>query len=419
MRTVVLWLCAVSLRAEYLNLVATADGRTVYFQASASPYATAWYSVRTTETGLVTERLANHIADVDDSGTVVGYAQFRERYCSTIGSRCSEQLSCMAEYSIVGVAGTVAGVRQRTFPRLSAEGSLVWMEQDRGCVSATFGAPAPLNGLYETAGMRLVAAANGAKAASRRLGRRIIVDDGRVLTLAGAQMQWLSAGGAQVIRHVNGAFEAVTDAKGENVVYVEEEVGELHWITGGEDFRLGLRGSTPALSKDGLTLSYLDEEGRLVRYDALTNTAHWLGEEIYRLFVAGEGWVFAVNAIGQIVRVDGATGQRVVWQEAFASFEAFDAPLVPYSALCANACYFELPGRPIFLSSVVRTLRFRGRWLDLPGLRATVNQVDVPVAAQSGNEGAIEVPVLPAGEHTLVFYQPGHAVRFETIVRVN
>lgn len=174
----------------------------------------------------------------------------------------------------------------------------------------------------------------------------------------------------------------------------------------------------PALSKNGLTLWYLDEEGELVRYDALTNTAHWLGGENYQSFVAGEGWVFAVNASGQIVRVDGATGQSVVWQEAFASFDAFDAPLVPYSALCVSACYFELPGRPIFLSSV-RTLRFRGRRLDLPGLRATVNQVDVGVAAQSGNEGAIEVPNLPAGDHRLVFYQPGHAVRYETIVRVN
>src|SRR5205807_2572319 len=99
-----------------------------------------------------------------------------------------------------------------TFIRLDRGGSLAWIDQQGGCWGMTPPpATAQLNGLYESNSLRLVAPANGAKLANQQYGRRVITNRGQALTFAGVQLQWLDAAGAHIIRHVAGAFEAVTD----------------------------------------------------------------------------------------------------------------------------------------------------------------------------------------------------------------
>src|SRR5262249_46313629 len=83
--------------------------------------------------------------------------------------------------------------------------------------------------------------------ANRRFGRRSIASTGRALVFRGPQLEWLDASGEHPIRNVNGAFEAVTDASGANVAYVEDQLGKLHWISGtdfgqGVDETLGVEG---------------------------------------------------------------------------------------------------------------------------------------------------------------------------------
>ncbi|MBL8223079.1 MAG: hypothetical protein JNL62_27825, partial [Bryobacterales bacterium] len=171
MRPVVLLLCAVSLRAEYLNLVATADGRTVYFQMNASPGTTAWYAIRVTEQGLVTERVEGHVADSSDRGEVVGYASAVYRFCGTTGSTCFLQPGCYASWRLQGPGVDVANDRLRTFLRIDRAGELVWMEQDLLCAPnfpTGVGLPPVLRGLFETATMRRIATADLEKLATRR-----------------------------------------------------------------------------------------------------------------------------------------------------------------------------------------------------------------------------------------------------------
>lgn len=133
MRLVVFWVCALSLRAEYLNLVATADGRTVYFQMDASPGTTAWYAIQVTEEGLVTSRVEGQVADSSDSGDVVGDSSVVNRYCGGGGSSCFLQPTCIASWRLQGPGVDVANDRWQTFVRVDRSGELVWMEQDRPC----------------------------------------------------------------------------------------------------------------------------------------------------------------------------------------------------------------------------------------------------------------------------------------------
>jgi hypothetical protein len=106
------------------------------------------------------------------------------------------------------------------------------------------------NGLYESSSLRQIAPANGARLANQRYGRRVIDQHGQALVFADIQLSWLNSAGVCPIRHGVGAFEAVVDSSGGNIVYVEAAVGKLHWIAT-DDKDLGFTGAAPALSDDG------------------------------------------------------------------------------------------------------------------------------------------------------------------------
>lgn len=416
MRTVVLWLCAVSLRAEYLNLVATADGRTVYFQMSASPGTTAWYAIRVTEGGLVTERVEGQVADSSDSGELVGYSSAVNRFCGIVGSTCFVQPGCYALWRLLGPGVDVGNDRWRTFLRMDRAGELVWMEQDLICGSRTVAPPPALKGLFETATMRRVAAAEWQRLASRRHGRRLITNTGKALVFSDQQLHWLSRDGTVPIRHVNGAFEAVTDAWGENVVYVEgEEVGELHWLAGGGDFRLGLVGSAPALTADGSALFFLDAEGALTQYDAVTRTAARVGSDVYRVFTLATGFVFAITRGGRIVRVDPANEEAVEWQEAMPELESFEEEM-PFSFYCPLFCYSETQERALWLMGGDR-VRVFGRNLNQSGWRLRGAGFDVPLEVVSDEEAFFDVPPASGSLTELTLYHPERAVRYQVPAR--
>ncbi|MBS1830685.1 MAG: hypothetical protein JST93_35635 [Acidobacteria bacterium] len=401
-------------QAEYLNLLPTADASVVYFQMNASPGSTAWYSIRWTDAGFVTEPVVGHLADISDSGDVAGYTTLLNRYCGTGGSTCFLQPVCRASWKIQGLGIDVMNDWWRTFLRLDRAGQLAWMEQDAPCYSSLFGVgqPPALNGIFETTTMRQVASAQGVRLASRRYARRLITDTGRALVLSGLQLLWLDRTGTTRIRHVNRAWEAVTDARGENIVYTEEEVGELHWVADGGDFRLGLVGTAPALTADGLKLFYLDGEGALVRYDAETHSATRVGAEYYRTFALSADFVFAITRAGHIVRIDPANGETAMLQEAMPEMIAFDHQFAPFFIYCPLYCFSETMERAIWLEDGKR-VRVYGQNLNQAGWRINAELYDVPLEPSSEEEAWFDVPaVITRAPREFVLYHPERAVRF-------
>ncbi len=404
------------LPAQYLNLIATADGETVFFEARTSAATTGWFSVHSTNGVLSSEALDGQLADVDDNGDTRGFASYVPRQCGVAGSTCFQQPPCQASYSLKGAGVDRVGTGRRTFLRFNSAGSLAWIEQNESCPGFAVTLPPPLNGLYEAATMRQIARSDAATAASRRTGRRMITDTGRVLTIRNGQLHWVDQSGSFPIRHINGVFEAVTDATGDSIVYVEDEVGELHWITGGIDFKLGLQGSAPALVPDGSAMFYLDRSGALIRYDGVTNVARRFSGGLYRAFtLAGEN-VFAISTDNRIVHISG--NRRIVtWQSAFPRIDGFDAPVYPFLSICPRYCYYERGFSGIFLEAGKR-VRVSGRYLRQRGLRVTSPYMDVSLEPESDTSASFEVPQsIPPVPHTIEIHSPVHPVRYQVHVR--
>jgi len=300
---------------------------------------------------------------------------------------------------------------------LDRTGRVAWFEQDQGCPGLNAPAPEPLNGLYVARDLRPIAAANGARLASRRYGRRAVSENGRALTIAEGQLQWLDEAGARPIFHRNGAFEAVTDDRGENIVYVEEEVGKLHWLYEGEDYELGLVGSAPALSSNADELFFLSVEGELVRYDGRTGEAQSLGDGRYLEFTLSATGVFAVTAENRIVRIDRATGLETELLDSFPEIAAFDPPLRATMMLCPLVCYYQFAPDWIEVRSGARVTIF-GRFLDRRGWRVASSAYDVPVEPASFGEAWFEVPATPRLAAEIVeIYHPEHPLRFQLAVQ--
>ncbi len=409
-------LAAGILPAQYLSLIAPADGETVFFEARTSAATTGWFSIHSTNGVLNSEALDGQLADTNDSGETLAFASYAPRQCGVAGSTCFLQPPCQASYAIHGPGVDRTGVGQRTFLRFNRGGSLVWFEQNQSCPGFALTPPPPLSGLYETATMRQIAKSDNSTAASRRAGRRMITDTARVLTIRNGQLHWVDQSGAFPIRHINGVFEAVTDATGDSIVYVEDEVGELHWITGGIDFKLGLQGSAPAIVPDGSAMFYLDRSGALIRYDGVTNVARRFSGGAYRAFtLAGEN-VFAISTDNRIVHISG--NRRIVtWQTAFPRIDAFDAPVLPFQSICPLYCYYERGFSGIFLEAGKR-VRVSGRYLRQRGLRVTSPYMDVSLEPESDTAASFEVPhAIPPTPHTIEIHSPLHPVRYQVHVR--
>jgi hypothetical protein len=211
---------ASALSAAYSNLIVTGAGNTIYLQVGTGLVAERWFAVRDVDSDRIVESVNSSLADVSGSGTVLASTNFGARYCGFAGSTCFTAPSCSASFEIQGPGIKVSNSRRRTFIRLDRQGTLAWIHQDTNCSGLGQPVPPPLNGLYESSSLRQIAPANGARLANQRYGRRAIDDRGQVLVFVGIQLSWLNAVGVRAIRYVAGAFEAVVDRGGGNIVYV-------------------------------------------------------------------------------------------------------------------------------------------------------------------------------------------------------
>src|SRR6266436_2952884 len=114
--------------AGYSNLMATADGNTVYFQASGllGLAAERWYTLRNTSAGQSLEVLNASPVDVSASGAVVAFASYGERQCGIAGSTCFLQPACSASYAVRGPGFEISESQRRTFLRLDRAGRYAW-----------------------------------------------------------------------------------------------------------------------------------------------------------------------------------------------------------------------------------------------------------------------------------------------------
>jgi len=295
-----------AMSAAYPNLIATSDN-TVFVEVQTGIVSTTWFKVRYQGGEVSCERVEGPLADVDGTAAVFARASYTDRRCGFSGSTCWLANSCDGVMRIDGAGISLSNTATATFVRLSRSGRIAWLEQ-RSCagISGPRPPPTPLSGLYDLSSPNPIAARSTDMLANRRTGRRLVTDSGRALTFLGIQLQWVDAAGRHPIRHVSGAYEAVTDAAGANLVYVEDEIGLLHWIDS-DDHALHLVGSAPALSDDGRRLAYLDEAGALRIYRRSDGSVGRPGSGAYRGFTWGSN--SAILRLGSGLRVPGS-GKR-------------------------------------------------------------------------------------------------------------
>ncbi len=228
-------------------------------------------------------------------------------------------------------------------------------------------------------------------------------------------MTWVDASGHHPVRHVAGAFEAVTDARGDNIVCAEAPVGRLHWIAAADE-DLNLDGSAPALSDDGRVLFYLSPAGALHVYDRGTRQSRRLGAATYLEFTLGGDAVFAVTTENRLVRIDSSTGTMATVAEAFPEIQSVEAP---QAWRCALICYGV---RHWFAIGPGMMLLFQGRFLDQPDWRAQSSGRDIAWHSISGDAAWILVPSdLPrtsssSNPDTLEVFSPRHFLRIRLSV---
>jgi uncharacterized protein (TIGR03437 family) len=387
--------------AAYRDLIAAGDGHKVYYRAG---------------TGLLqTDKQTNSaFDDVSADGSVRASTTYGERYCGFAGSTCWVAPPCSASLTITGPGFERRGPPRKSFVRLDRAGRLAWIDQTTACPPMAF-APNPdqWNGLYELPTMDRIAPANGAKLANNRPGRRLITGSGRALVFIGPQMHWLDATGARQIRHVYGSDEAVTDARGDNIVYVDASPnGWLHWIEAGDDRPLDLYGSAPALTDDGRTLVFLTPGSELRVYDRATRQTRELTRHQYLEFTVGGPAVFAVTTENRLVRIDLDRGEVTTAAEPFPEITSIAAPPTGTQMSCPLICYgTPAPWYTLGRSMVVVV---EGRWLNLAGWQVRSAGVEMPLYSLSNTGAWFRVPLdIPRTGNTQQFelYNPDHPLK--------
>jgi uncharacterized protein (TIGR03437 family) len=385
--------------ASYSHLVATTDGRTVHYRTS---------------TGLLIpgDTASTAPDDVSADGLIQASSFYGERYCGFAGSTCWTAPPCSASFAISSRGVKVEGSGRKSFIRLDRSGRLAWIDQTTPCPSMSFTNPPQMNGLYEVPSLTRIAPANGAKLANERTGRRLITDSGRALVFVGPQMHWLDANGVRQIRHVYGSAEAVTDARGDNVVYVDAmPTGWLHWIEQGDDQPLDLEGSAPALTDDGRTLVFLSPHNELRIYDRSTRTTRPLTDNAYLEFTIGGNAVFGVTSRNRLIRIDLQSGEVSTVAEPFPEITSVAAPAMGVSLSCPLICY-GTPA-PWYVLGRSMLVVVEGRWLDLPLWRVRTAGIEMPLIAMSDTAAWFRIPLdVPrtGNTQTVEFYNPGHPV---------
>jgi uncharacterized protein (TIGR03437 family) len=406
------WFFTSILSGAYSDLIATSDGNAVYFKVQTGPVTYSWYVARAGTPGPDVTAVNEPLADVDGSGTVLASAFTAARSCGFAGSSCWLADPCHASFQLEGPGFKYSNTYD-TFTRLSRSSEFAWISQ-RNCTSL---GPQPvtiLNGLYQSSSLKLVAAQGAAGAANQRTGRLTVTDSGQLLTLAGPQLGWLDSSGAHLIRNVNGAFEAVTDRQGKNVVYVEAPYGELHWVGGtdwlaAQDLDLNLMGSAPALTEDGGSLLFLAADGSLQTCQRAAGTLRSLGADRYQSFTVGGSAVFAVTLDGRLVRLDLGSGDASVWLSPFIEISAVDAPdIVPN--WCTYICYGQTEYDKIMSAGMMVILE--GYKLGGTGWRVRIAGVEAPLVPLSDTAAWFQVPDGPTGENPLQVYRPGFPISY-------
>jgi len=368
-----------SIFADYQNLIATEDGRSVYFQAPTGISSTGWFVTQALTGGTATRTLTGSVADVNGTGTVTAYAFYAQRQCGIYGSSCFVHPDTISGFSIEG-DGIAISRSYGAMVRLDRNGSVAWIDS---------GATSVPNGLVDLKSQQQIAPTGGTKLANQRIGRRALADGGRALVFAGIQMNWLDRTGLRPIRHTASVFEAVTDRTGTNIVYSEADGGTLHWITGDQDESLGFIGSTPALTSDGTILVFIDANSTLQAYNRQTKTVKPLSGTVDQFTLAGMT-VFASDAKRQLIQIDLVSGIQSVVLLPSPQIQAFYADTAPATYTCGTYCYgTPEPGYQLTPGMIVSV---KGSHLNSSDLVATINGLHTPVLALSDSAAYFQVP---------------------------
>jgi uncharacterized protein (TIGR03437 family) len=413
------WLAAPTLSGAYSNPIATSDGNTVYFQARTSPVTDGWYVARAGTGAPEVTPVNGSLADIDGTAAVLATAWSEDRNCGFAGSTCWLAAYCHASFQLEGPGIKYRSPGLSTFARLSRSGRLIWLEQSScGGASAPPTLP-PLNGLYDTSALKLIASRGAASLANRRFGRRAITDDGRALTLASSQLAWLDASGTHLIRNVNGVYEAVTSPQGMDVAYAETPNGRLHWVTGpdwlaAQDRDLGLSGSALALTEDGSRLLFLDANGSLQLYTLATAALRRLGSDAYQSFTIGGNTVFAVTAGGRLVRIGLISDETEAWLPPSLDIASADVPEV-YPNWCISVCYGSTEYAKLVSPNLI--VRLRGTSLGGSNWRVAIAGMETPLTPISDTMAWFQIPSGAAAATTVDIYSPELPIRFSMMVR--
>ncbi|MBI4875454.1 MAG: PQQ-binding-like beta-propeller repeat protein [Acidobacteria bacterium] len=431
MRLRVWWLALAAggtLPGAYSSLVATADGSAVFFEVRSGFRATRWYQARMEAGSTVLREVERRADDISEDGATLASAFYGERYCGFGGSTCWTAAACSASLWIDGPAGRVDTYGRKTFVRLSRDGRRAWIEQSALCLPMGMRPPAEYQGLYELSGMRPVAPSGGLTLVSRRSGRRLITTGGQILArAANTQLHLVDAGGARPIRHQYGAGEAVLDAAGRNVVYVDgAPAGRVRWIDlarqseedpGGAP----LTGSAPALSDDGRRLVLLSPEGWLLSYSRETGRLERLaadGRKTAEFVLAGNGrFVFAVTDENRLLRIDADSGKAETWLEPYPEIRDASSGFERDPEACPLICY--VPVEPLVPLGRGSLLVLGGTFWP-PGWRVRVADAERPLEPLSAGAAWFQAPSkAPEGRQSLVVFHPQHPLRFTATAQVS
>lgn len=425
------WLAAGLLpvaQSSYSNLVTNADGSVVLFEAQTGFVSTAWHEARRLADGKLAVRALKRsrgevegdgAADLSADGSTVVTSFYGKRSCGFGGSTCFLAAPCRGSFAIQGPETTREVFGHRTLARLTRDGRNVWLEQTEVCRGLE-PEPPVYQGLYRVDGLQPLFPRGGFTLASKRSGRRSLTDRDQALVFSpGGQLHLVSAAGARVLRHVYGADEAVIDAQGRNVVYVEGSPGRLRWIDvdRGTDEDLAstpLAGGAPMLGDDGRVLAFLSPDGRLHIYRRETRTLRVLplpDEPLAEFVLSGDGRAaFAVNRAGRLLRVDVGTGEVSTWLEPFPALREVPAPYD--GPPCPLVCYG--PVEPPLILGAGSLVVLKGAFGDAVGWRVRAGDFEWPLRPVTADAAWFQAPYAPDAipRTDAVVEHPDHPILF-------
>jgi len=287
-----------SLAAGYHQLVAGPAG-IIYLRLNSTPINESGYSAAPAGDRPQLSRLNIPVDDVSASGRITIGAFVLRQTCYG-GSDCLSLPACEGSFLLNGASMFSFGNENvaTVGPKLSRSGFTAWIHQD-GCGLGSVGHPLP-GGLYSAFTLDLQVREDRAsrlKLASTRAGRVVVTDAPQALVLDGAQLQWFGQNGDTPVFTAAPVAEAVTDAIGATIAYVEPDTAQLHVISNGFNTTLGLQGSAPALTDDGQMLVYLAPDQTLWFYP-VGGAADMLAPYPYQEFALAPGNVaYAVSAV--------------------------------------------------------------------------------------------------------------------------